>query len=142
MRFSEAVKRFGDKGTQSFHNDGRLTNHSNGTTTFETRELDPAIYFAIDTMKTINGITAPIEFTTVQGEKAFRLVKLLSRTSPHKANLEQDYNKIQLATLEQKKNEYLIKWIAEKINSTYVTFDRTYEHCPNMAKWQARKARP
>ncbi|MEY4934358.1 MAG: hypothetical protein RIS64_717 [Bacteroidota bacterium] len=142
MRFSEAVKRFGDKGTQSYHNDGRLTNHSNGTTTFETRELDPAIYFAIDTMKRVNGLTEPIEFTTVQGEKAFRVVKLLSRTSPHKANLEQDYNKIQLATVEQKKNEYLMKWIADKINSTYVTFDKSYQTCPNMAKWQARKARP
>jgi peptidyl-prolyl cis-trans isomerase SurA len=142
MRFSEAVKRFGDKGTQSYHNDGRLTNHTSGTTNFETRELDPAIYFAIDTMKTIGGITEPIEFTMVQGEKAFRVVKLLSRTSPHKANLEQDYNKIQLATVEQKKNEYLIKWISDKINSTYVTFDKTYQHCPNLSKWQAKKARP
>ncbi len=142
MRFSEAVKQFGDKGTQSYHNDGRLTNHSTGTTTFETRELDPAIYFAIDTMKRIGGLTEPIEFTMVQGEKAFRVVKLLSRTSPHKANLEQDYNKIQLATIEQKKNEHLLKWITQKINSTYVTFDKTYNDCPNMSKWVAKKARP
>ena len=93
-------------------------------------------------MKQIGSLTEPIEFSTVQGEKAFRVVKLLSRTSPHKANLEQDYNKIQLATIEQKKNEHLLKWISQKINSTYVTFDKTYEGCPNMAKWQAKKVRP
>jgi peptidyl-prolyl cis-trans isomerase SurA len=138
IRFSYAVKVFGDKSVQSYHNDGRLTNPQSGNNTFETRDLDPEIYFAIDTIKRIGGITQPIEFTTVTGEKGYRLVKLLSRTTPHKANLGQDYNKIQLATLEQKKAATISHWISEKVNATYVQIDKIYYGCPNLAKWRSK----
>lgn len=140
MSFSYAVKQYGDKNTQSYHNDGRMTNSASGNNTFETRDLDPDTYFAIDTMK-VSGITAPLEVSTPVGEKYYRLVKLLSKSSPHKANLLQDYNKIQAATIEQKKNGRLVKWIEEKSKTTFVKIDPMYRSCPNMEKW-GKKAQP
>ncbi len=134
MSFSYAVKQFGDKGTQSFHNDGRMTNPASGNNTFETRDLDPDTYFSIDSMK-VGGITAPLEVIQPSGEKYYRLVKLISKSSPHKANLLQDYNKIQSATIEQKKNESLIKWIEQKSKSTFIKVDGMYNSCPNLEKW-------
>ncbi len=134
MSFSYAVKQFGDKGTQSFHNDGRMTNPASGNNTFETRDLDPDTYFSIDSMK-VGGITAPLEVIQPSGEKYYRLVKLISKSSPHKANLLQDYNKIQSATVEQKKNERLIKWIEEKSKNTFIKIDAMYNSCPNLEKW-------
>ena len=140
MFFSYAVKQFGDKGTQSFHNDGRMTNPASGNNTFETRDLDPDTYFAIDSMK-VNNVTVPLEVTTPFGEKHFRLIKLITKTTPHKADLLLDYNKIQAATIEQKKNGILVKWIEEKSKDTFINIDPIYQGCPNLAKW-GKKARP
>lgn len=140
MSFSYAVKNFGDKNTQSFHNDGRMTNPASGNNNFETRDLEPDVYFAIDTMK-VNSISKPIEVSLPTGEKYYRLVKLISKTTPHKANLLQDYNKIQTATVEQKKNQALVKWIERRSQSTYVMIDAKYRNCPNLDKW-LKKAKP
>ncbi len=139
VTFSEAVKQFSDKSTQSYHNAGRISNRDNGSNRFETRELDPSIYFAIDTMKTINGITAPVELSTPAGDKGYRLIKLLDRTKPHKADLKLDYNKVQQAALDQKKSSALSVWIEKRVNSTFVKVDKMYEGCPNLNHWKMDK---
>ena len=140
MVFSYAVKQFGDKSTQSFHADGRMTNPASGNNTFETRDLDPDTYFAIDTMK-VNTITAPLTVTSPFGEKYFRVIKLNLKTTPHKADLLLDYNKIQAATIEQKKNSILVKWIEEKSANTFINVDAIYQACPNLTKW-GKKVKP
>ena len=140
LSFSVAVKQFGDKSSQSFHNDGRLTNPASGNNTFETRDLDPDTYFATDTMK-VGSVTAPLESTLPTGEKQFRLVRLISKSSPHKANLLQDYNKIQSAAVESKKNDRIVRWIEQKSQNTFINIDQMFRYCPNLDKW-GKKAKP
>jgi peptidyl-prolyl cis-trans isomerase SurA len=137
MTFSKAVKDFGDKSTQSFHADGRVTNPSSGNNTFETRDLDPDTYFAIDSMK-VNSICKPIEIALPTGEKYYRIIKLLLKTSPHKANLLTDYNKISSATLDQKKSTVLVKWIERKAQTTFIQIDPMYRDCLNLDKWKIK----
>lgn len=137
LTFSKAVKDFGDKSTQSFHADGRVTNPSSGNNTFETRDLDPDTYFAIDSMK-VNSICKPIEISLPTGEKYYRIIKLLLKTSPHKANLLTDYNKISSATLDQKKSAALVKWIERKAQSTFIQIDPLYRECLNLEKWKIK----
>ncbi|MBK9488150.1 MAG: peptidylprolyl isomerase [Haliscomenobacter sp.] len=134
ISFSRAVKKYSDKNVQSFNNDGRMVNPTSGNTFFEVGDLDPDIYFAIDTMK-MNGVSKPIEFRDESGDYFFRLVKLMSRTVPHKANLAQDYAKIQKAAIESKRNEIVNKWVEERIQKTFMLIDRQYEGCPNLAPW-------
>jgi peptidyl-prolyl cis-trans isomerase SurA len=117
-----------------------MTNPASGNNNFETRDLEPDVYFAIDTMK-INSISKPIEVSLPTGEKYYRLVKLISKTTPHKANLLQDYNKIQMATVEQKKNQALVKWIERRAQITYVMIDPKYRTCPTLDKW-LKKSKP
>ncbi|MBL7818768.1 MAG: peptidylprolyl isomerase [Saprospiraceae bacterium] len=140
MTFSYAVKNFGDKNTQSYHNDGRMTNPASGNNIFETRDLDPDTYFAIDTMK-VNSISTPIEVSLPTGEKYYRIIKLISKTVPHKANLLQDYSKIQQATVEQKKNLALVKWIENRAQNTFVNIDPMFRSCPVLEKW-LKKVKP
>ncbi len=140
MNFSYAVKTYSDKNTQSYHSDGRMTNPASGNNTFETRDLDPDTYFAADTMK-IGRISAPMEVTGQSGEKYYRVVKLLSKSSPHKANLLQDYNKIQSAAVESKKNDRIIRWIEDKSQNTYISVDPLFKYCSNLDKW-GKKAKP
>lgn len=134
LSFSRAVKKFSDKNVQSFNNDGRMVNATSGNTFFEVGDLDPDIYFAIDTMK-VNSVSKPIEFRDDGGDYFFRLVKLMSRTTPHKANLAQDYAKIQKAAIESKRNEIVNKWVEERIQKTFILIDRTYQGCPNLEPW-------
>ena len=134
ISFSLAVKRFSDEKTQSYNNDGRMVNQATGNTFFEVGDLEPDIYFALDTMK-VGGISAPIEFTDPAGDPYLRLVQLQSRTAPHRANLQQDYSKIQQAAIESKRNDFLNNWIDDKIQRTFIQIDPIYKGCPNLDSW-------
>jgi peptidyl-prolyl cis-trans isomerase SurA len=134
ISFSFAVKRFSFDKAQSYNNDGRMVNPVTGNTFFEVGDLDPDIYFAIDTLK-LKGITAPLEFRDPSGEVQFHIIQLQSKTPPHKANLLQDYSKIQKASIESKKNEYINLWIDDKIGSTFIRLEQKYSTCPNLDIW-------
>lgn len=135
--FGKAVKLYSDKNIQSFNNGGRMTNPKTGNTFFETGDLPTEIYFEIESLET-DDISEPMEYYTPTGETNFRLVKLISKTKPHKANLEQDYSRIQLYAKESKKNEYYNKWVMEKLGETYIEVDPVYGDCENLQKWIAK----
>lgn len=141
VSFSRAIKKFSDEDTQSYNNDGRMVNPATGNTFFEIGDLDPDIYFTVDTME-IGSLSAPFEFVDQTGETAFRIVQLQSRSKPHKANLKQDYSKIQKAAIESKKSEFVAQWVEERVNSTYITVDDMYNTCPNLDRWEKKDLRP
>lgn len=141
ITFSSAVKRYSNEDEQSFSNDGRMMNPATGNTFFEVADLDPDIYFTIDTMS-VGDISAPFSFSSPSGETYYRLLQLQSRTSPHRANLQEDYNKIQQATIQSKQNEFLSNWIEEKLASTYIHIDDHMNTCPNIMKWKEDSMKP
>lgn len=141
LTFSQAVKRFSDENTQSYNNDGRIVNPATGNTFFEIGDLDPDIYFTIDSMK-VGGISEPFGFSDPRGDTYFRIVKLQSRTTPHRASLEQDYSKIQQAAIESKKNEFINEWVKDKIDKTFVSIDAQYSGCRVLDKWRNTTIRP
>ena len=134
ISFLQAVKIHGDKDSESFTNNGRLTNPLNRSTFFETKDLPPDIYFAIEAME-LNQISEPMEFTTPMGETQYRIIQLQSRTRPHKASLKEDYEKIQQFAKESKKNEYFNNWIMSKIGSAYTKVDPLFIDCENIQLW-------
>ena len=142
MSFSFAVKRFGNDEQQSYNNDGRMVNPATGNTFFEIGDLDPDIYFTVDTMDVTN-VSAPFMFRDPTGERYFRIVQLQSRSSPHKADLGKDYSKIQLAAIEAKKNDFINDWIEDMVEATYIDIDPMFGTCPVLRKWTVdRDARP
>ncbi len=135
ISFSAAVKRFSDENEQSYNNDGSMLNPQTGTTFFEIGDLDPDIYFTIDTME-VGGYSSPIAFEKQGGAKAYRMILLKTQTEPHKASLDRDYSKIKMATLEEKKNKFIGDWVMDKMGSTYIHFDKSYDTCPNLQVWE------
>ena len=131
VTFTEAVKKFGDKGQQSFNNDGRMANPRSGNTFFEVADLDTDIFFSIDGLQP-GDLTKPFEFKAEDGSQLYRIVLLQSRSKPHKADLKQDYGKIQTAALEQRKTELTEKWVLEKLRTTYLSVGAMYAGCPNL----------
>jgi len=141
LDFSRAVKLFSDEDAQSYTNDGRLVNPATGNTFFEIGDLDPDIYFAIDTMQ-VGEVSAPFKFSDPRGDTYFRIVKLNSRTDPHRASLEQDYSKIQQAAIESKKNEFINDWVKSIIDKTFVSIDPQYAGCRVLDKWRSEEIKP
>ncbi|MCB0587054.1 MAG: peptidylprolyl isomerase, partial [Phaeodactylibacter sp.] len=138
---SQAVKLYSDEDVQSYSNDGRLVNPATGNTFFEIGDLDPDIYFTIDSME-VGSFSKPFEFRDQVGDIYYRIVQLQSRTSPHKANLKQDYSKIQKAAIEAKKSDFISQWIRDKVDATYINIDPLFNDCPVLEKWKEKDIRP
>lgn len=134
MTFSRGVKLFSDEKVQSYNNDGVLVNPATGKSVFETGDLDPDIYFAIDTLQ-VDQVTSPVEFTDRDGSVGYRLILLKSRTTPHVANLQQDYSKIKAAATESKTSLYVNNWVLDKIRSTYINIDPMFQGYKTLALW-------
>ncbi len=140
LTFGQAVKKFGDEKVQSYSNNGRMTNPVTGTTFFEIGDLDPDVYFTIDTME-VNAVSQPFKVLNPGGEVVYKIVQLQSRTAPHKANLKQDYSKIQQAAIQSKQGLYINDWVEEKIKNTFIAVDRRYENCPMISEWNTKPLR-
>jgi peptidyl-prolyl cis-trans isomerase SurA len=69
------------------------------------------------------------------GRQAYRIIYLKNRTTAHRANLKDDYDKIQNATLESAKAKAVTKWINEKIEKTYVKIFDNYKSCKFENNW-------
>lgn len=141
ITFSLAVKKFGDDAVQSYNNDGRMVNPRSGNTFFEIGDLDSDLFFVIDTME-VGEYSAPFVFAQQNGEKAYKIIFLQSRTKPHQANLTQDYSKIQEAAVSSKKNTFTNDWIDEKVYSTFIKLDERYIDCEVLDKWRKDVKKP
>ena len=58
-----------------------------------------------------------------------------SRTKPHKANLNDDYQKIQEVALSEKQNKALSEWIKKKQRSTYIHLNNDFGNCEILKHW-------
>lgn len=137
MTFAEAAEKFSDdKDTKS--NGGVVFNQQTGTSKFETSQIDPATYYAIKTLK-INEISNPFESQTASGS-VYKIVRLKSKTIPHKANLKDDYQKIQDLALEEKKTKAIDDWTIKKRSTTYIQIDESFANCNfRLKSWVDKK---
>jgi len=130
--FEEAARQFSDDPNKI--NGGLLVNDITGTTRFEADQLDPSSFFIVDKLK-IGEISEPVQMMTKEGKEAYRLLYLIKRTEPHKANLKDDYNTIQLWALEDKKATIIREWIDSRIKDTYVWINDRYNSCSFINDW-------
>jgi peptidyl-prolyl cis-trans isomerase SurA len=140
ITFSQAVKLFSDESVQSYNNDGRMVNPLTGNTFFEIGDLDPDVYFALDTLQ-LKGISAPFEYSVPPADTYYRIIQLQSKTAPHKANLQQDYSKIKDAAIQSKQSEFINDWVTEKIETTFIAIDGMYDGCPTLNGWKKQTLR-
>jgi peptidyl-prolyl cis-trans isomerase SurA len=91
-------------------------------------ELDPIVFFKLDSME-IGKISEPITYRTDDGKDAVRILYYKARTPPHQASLEQDWTKIQAATLNEKKDRILQKWFEKARADVFINIDPEYDNC-------------
>ncbi len=137
ITFFQAVKDF-SQDQQSKNVGGSLLNNETGSTLLEVNKIDPNLYLMVDTLS-IGSITAPIMFQGDDGTPAFRIVKLVSKTEPHIANIKVDYDKMQNAARNDKEEVILQRWYAKNIKKTYLMIGDDYKQCPELSVFSTTK---
>jgi peptidyl-prolyl cis-trans isomerase SurA len=126
IKFDAAAKEHSDdlntKGQGGFFAD------SDGGTKISIKELDPVVYFNIDTMK-VGSISKPITYRTDDGKEAVRILYFKTKLPPHQANLKDDWHRIQAAALGEKKDKALEKWFTKARGDVFINIDPEYNGC-------------
>lgn len=126
MKFEAAAKKHSDD-VSTKGNGGYFLDQA-GSTKVQIDELDPIVFFKVDSMK-VGDISKPITYRTDDQKDAVRILYYKSRIPPHLASLKEDYQKIQMATLNQKKNRILEKWFLKARQDVFINIDRNYDYC-------------
>jgi peptidyl-prolyl cis-trans isomerase SurA len=126
ITFQKAAKEYSDdvetKGNGGFFSDDM------GASRVSVDELDPVVFFAIDSMK-VGNISAPLVYRTDVGKEAVRILYYKSRIPPHQASLKDDWQRIQTAALNQKQNRALEKWFDKARLDVFISIDPAFDFC-------------
>ena len=128
ISFEESAIRFSyDKNTRN--NGGIAINPNTMSSKFTVEELDPDVSKILTTMN-INEVSEPFETIDAESQQTvYKIVRLLKKTSSHKADLQNDYQQLAEMYLEKKKEQILEEWISNRQSETYIRIDDTYANC-------------
>lgn len=126
ISFEKAAKEYSDDQVTS--GSGGFLIDNMGGSRISVEELDPVIFFTIDSMQ-VGEISKPVTFRTDDGKEALRILFYKSKLKPHEANLKDDWQKIQAATLNEKKSRILNKWFDKARNDVFISIDKEYDYC-------------
>lgn len=126
MNFQAAAKEFSDD--QLTSSAGGFFQDESGALRIPAEQLDPNIFFTIDTMK-MGNITKPLRFQKEDGSYAYRIIYFKDKVAPHQANLRDDYQKIASAALSKKQNGKISQWFDKAKSNVYIQIDPEYDYC-------------
>ena len=104
---------------ESKNNGGVIVNPQTGSSSFVLKELDASVSSTIDGLSQ-KEMSKPTVFETYDGRKACRIIHVDRIIEEHKANLKEDYDRIQSVALQELKAVALQNWKREKIKETYI----------------------
>ena len=133
LDFGQAVSKFSEDDNTKFTG-GRIPSRD-GSTFVTIDQLDKDMVLMLRDLKP-GEYSQPTEFADERGKKGVRIIKILTKTQPHRENLKDDYDKIAQKALEEKKNDALEKWFTKKIPTFYVEIADDFKSCPEMQKWE------
>jgi peptidyl-prolyl cis-trans isomerase SurA len=139
LTFCEAAAKFSDD-KDSKYSCGLIINPETGTSRIDAElipQIDPNPDFPIliNQMK-VGQISAPQPALTRDGKQAYRVVWLKSRNDAHRANLKDDYQMMQDAALEKKRQEVIDAWVKRKLSEgTYIRIADDYKKYNYKYSW-------
>jgi peptidyl-prolyl cis-trans isomerase SurA len=134
MSFEAAAEKYSED-DESKYNGGIAVNPETGEPKWEADQLDKRMFVGIEPLN-INDVSQPIFFRKVDGKEGFKIVKLMNRTPPHKANLKDDYTRIKMVAESAKRQRMTEEWIAEKLDETYVKINKNVFGCEFNNIWK------
>lgn len=126
ITFQKAAREYSDD--QLTKGNGGFFTDDEGGFRVPVDELDPGVYFAIDTMK-VGTISRPLVYRTDAGKEAVRILYYKNRIPPHVADLQKDWERIRAAALNEKQMKALDKWFDKARKDVYIYIDPAYDYC-------------
>lgn len=126
ITFQAAAKEYSDD--QETSSAGGFFQDETGALRVPSEQLDPNIFFTIDTMK-VGSITKPLRYQQPDGTYAYRIIYFKEKIRPHQANLDDDYQKIAAAALSRKQNLKISEWFEKARNNVFIDIDGEYDYC-------------
>ena len=136
ITFDEAVREFSDEDDKV--NGGYLVNSNTGSTLFAAEDLDQQVSVVVNRLQ-VGEVSNPVPMKTKNGKDAYRLLIIKKKTTPHKANLKDDYALIQQWTMQKLRQDAINKWIDAKSNKAYVKIIDDYCGCDFQFDWNINK---
>jgi len=131
LSFGEAVDKYSEDEGSKFT--AGLVSGQNGTNV-TIDELDKDMVKDLDKLK-VGEYSAPIAFQDQQGsKKGVRIVVIQSKSEPHRENLRDDYNKIAIRAIEEKREQAVEKWFQTRLPSYFVMVDPEFQNCESIRK--------
>lgn len=137
LTFNDAVLKFSTDDVTK-HNKGKAFNEYSGDSRFDVRDLDKQMFVTVDQLKP-GEISRPVVYQSGANQQGVRIVKLLSRTDPHRASLEKDYPYISDAALSDKKNKAILAWVKTKMKTINVQVDGEMKNCRFEYPWSIKE---
>ena len=136
ITFDEAVREFSDEDDKV--NGGYLVNSNTGSTLFSAEDLDQQVSVVVNRLQ-VGEVSNPVPMKTKNGKDAYRLLIIKKKTTPHKANLKDDYALIQQWTMQKLRQDAINKWIDAKSSKAYVKICDDYCGCDFQFDWNINK---
>lgn len=140
ISFTDVAKKFSDD-EQTKPSGGFIGSGGLGSTTIAVDMLDKDIYLSTQHLKP--GEYSEPELMVLPGpdqKRAWRVFYLKSETQPHRANLKDDYQKLQQMAFTKKQNEAIEAWINKNKRNFYVEVNGWYADCPQVKNWVDNKS--
>lgn len=135
ITFDEAVKVHSDEDDKT--NGGYLINPVTGGTLFAAEDLDQQVSVVINRLQ-VGEVSDPVPMKTKNDKDAYRLLMIKKKTTPHRANLKEDYALIQQWTMQKLRQDAINKWIDAKSSKAYVKISDDYKDCDFNFDWNLR----
>lgn len=136
ITFDEAVTKFSDEDDKM--NGGYLVNAKDGSTLFAAEDLDQQVSVVVNRLQ-VGEVSNPVPMKTKNDKDAYRLLIIKKKTTPHKANLEEDYALIQQWTMQKLRQDAINKWIDAKSSKAYVKICDEYKDCDFQFDWNIKQ---
>lgn len=128
LSFEEAASTFSmDKDSRS--NGGLMVNPEDGTRKFQLGQIPAEIAKAIQNLQEGQFSKPFVMMDDKKGRETIRLVRLLKKHDPHKANVSDDYDMLKSMFEGQKRKEVLDSWIVNKQKELYVVITPDWRRC-------------
>ncbi|HQW06361.1 MAG: peptidylprolyl isomerase [Flavobacteriales bacterium] len=136
--FAEVAAKYSDD-EESKGTNGVVIEPVNNTARWDMGALDQQAFFVLDKLKE-GEVSDPQLVVMPDGSKAYRILQLILRTEPHRANLKEDYRMIQQAAEGEERSKAVDTWVKDRIGGTYVRVNEEYATCPFQQDWTKKTA--
>ncbi|WP_026955077.1 peptidylprolyl isomerase [Algoriphagus vanfongensis] len=128
IEFANAAKEHSDDRSTS-DNGGFFTDPGTSSNRLTLRTLeDPVLYFTLDSME-VGTISKPMRFEDPREGTKVRILFYQAKYPAHRANLNDDYEKMKAAALRKKEDEILSTWFVTAKEDVFIDIDPTYDRC-------------